>query len=216
MVIIVNKLHPSNLFCQNLIQIHSLVTNYSIWKKPTSKFFAMMEKSEFRVLIKHYFLRGESLSEIKAKLDKYYSDSAPSYGMVQKCFTEFRCGRTNTETIPSPDRPNEIPTLEMINKIHNIPSNDPKVKVREIAEIVFISTERVVNIVHTHLCTRKVCARWMPRLLTIDQKRIHMTISARNLAYFIRNPKEFLRRFVTMDETWIHHCTPDSREGSKQ
>ena len=25
-----------------------------------------------------------------------------------------------------------------------------------------------------------------------------------------------LRQFVTMDETWIHHYTPESREGSKQ
>ena len=43
-----------------------------------------MEKSEFRVLIKHYFVRNKNLSETKAKLDKYYSDSAPPYGMVQK------------------------------------------------------------------------------------------------------------------------------------
>ena len=42
----------------------------------------MMEKIEFRVLIKYYFLRDKTLSETKAKLDKYYSDSAPSYGMV--------------------------------------------------------------------------------------------------------------------------------------
>ena len=69
-----------------------------------------MEKSEFRVLIKHYFLRGKPLSETKAKLDNYYSDSAPSYGIVQKWFTEFRCGRTSTETVPSPGRPNEITT----------------------------------------------------------------------------------------------------------
>lgn len=26
---------------------------------------------------------------------------------------------------------------------------------------------------------------------------------------FNRNPKEFLRRFVTVDETWIHYCTPE-------
>ena len=38
-----------------------------------------MEKSEFRVLIKHYFLRGKTESETKAKLDKYSPDSAPSY-----------------------------------------------------------------------------------------------------------------------------------------
>ena len=32
-----------------------------------------MEKSEFRVLIKNYFLREKILSETKAKLDKYYA-----------------------------------------------------------------------------------------------------------------------------------------------
>ena len=109
-----------------------------------------MEKSEFRVLIKHYFLREKSLWETKVKLDKYYSSSDSSYEMIQKWFTEFRCGRTSTETIQSPGRPKEITTPEMTNKIHDIVLNDPKVKVREIAEIVSISIERVVNILHTH------------------------------------------------------------------
>ena len=63
---------------------------------------------------------------------------------------------------------------------------------------------------------RKLCVEWVRRLLTNDQKRIRVTTLEQNLAYFNRNPKEFLRRFVTMDETWIHHYTPESREGSKQ
>ena len=175
-----------------------------------------MKKSEFRVLIKYYFLRGKTLLETKAKLDKYYSDSAPSYGVVQKWFTEFCCGRTSTETILSPGRQNEITTPEMINKIHDIVLNDSKIKVCEIAEIVSISTERVINILSTHLCMRKLSVRWVPRLLTIDQKRIRVTISGKNSTHFNRNPKKFLRRFVTMDETWIHHYTPESREGLKQ
>ena len=87
-----------------------------------------MEKSEFRVVIKHYFLRGKSLSEIKAKLDKYYSDFAPSYELVQKWFTEFRCHRTSTEAIPSPGCPNDITTLETINKIHDTVLNEPRAK----------------------------------------------------------------------------------------
>ena len=49
----------------------------------------------------------------------------------------------------------------MINKIHDIVLSDLKVKVREIAEVIFISTKRVVNILHTHLCIRKLCARWI-------------------------------------------------------
>ena len=138
-----------------------------------------MEKSEFRVLIKHYFLRGKTLLETKAKLDKYHCDSAPSYGMVQKWFTKFHCGRTSTKTIPSPGLPNEITTPEMLNKIHDIVSNYPKVRVREIAKIVSISTERVVNIFHT-----KLCAKWVPRLLTIDHRRIRVTTSEQNLVYY--------------------------------
>ena len=93
----------------------------------------------------------------------------------------------------------------MNNKIHDIVLNDPQVKVREIAEIVSISIERVVNILHTHLCMSKLCARWVPWLLTIDQKHIRARTSEQNLNYFNRNSKESLRRFVTMDETWIQH-----------
>ena len=43
-----------------------------------------------------------------------------------------------------------------------------------------------------------------------------MTTSEQNFAYFNRNPKEFLRRFVTMDETWVNHYTLELRKGSKQ
>ena len=36
------------------------------------------------------------------------------------------------------------------------------------------------------------------------------------MVYLNGNPKEFLHQFVTMDETWIHYYTSESREGSKQ
>ena len=75
----------------------------------------------------------------------------------------------------------------MINKIQDIVLNDAKVNEREIAKIVPILTERAVNILHTHLCMRKLWTRWVPQLLTIDQKRICVTTSEKNLAYFNRN-----------------------------
>ena len=40
-----------------------------------------MGKSEFRVLIKHYFLRGNSIKETEEKLAKYYKKPAPLHGM---------------------------------------------------------------------------------------------------------------------------------------
>ena len=44
-------------------------------------------------------------------------------------------------------------------------------KVRELAEVAGISIGSVVKILHGHLGMRKLTAKWVPRLLTIDQKR---------------------------------------------
>ena len=89
-------------------------------------------------------------------------------------------------------------------------------KLSEIADIVDISTERIQNILHEKLGMKKLSARWVPRLLTVQQKRNRMTTSEHCLDMFKRNPKEFLRRFVTVDETWMHHYTPERKEQSIQ
>ena len=41
-----------------------------------------MDLREFRVLIKHYFIKGKSSQETKEKLDKHYRKSAPSIRTV--------------------------------------------------------------------------------------------------------------------------------------
>lgn len=175
-----------------------------------------MDESEFRVLIKHYFLRKKNVKETKEKLDKYYGDSAPSISMIKKWFTDFRCGRTSTDDIKRSGRPKEAVTPEIVDKIHELVLNDRRMKIREIAKDTGISTERVYHVLHEYLDMRKLSARWVPRLLTKDHMRNRMTISKECLAMFNSKPDEFLRRFVTVDETWIHHCTPETKEQSKQ
>ncbi|EFN87026.1 hypothetical protein EAI_07958, partial [Harpegnathos saltator] len=49
---------------------------------------------------------------------------------------------------------------------------------------------------------KKFCARWVPHLLTIDQKHIRMCISQACLAHFNRfkqNKTDFKYRFITVD-----------------
>lgn len=55
-----------------------------------------MVKTKSVILIKRYFLRCKTIKEIENKLEKYYVESAPSYGMAHKWFIKFRCGRTAT------------------------------------------------------------------------------------------------------------------------
>ena len=61
---------------------------------------------------------------------------------------------------------------------------------------------------------KKLSARWVSRLFTVEQKRNQQLDNFK--ALFKRNPKEFLRCFVTVDETWIHYYTSETKEQSKQ
>ena len=150
-----------------------------------------MEKSEFRLLIKHYFVRVKLIKETEEMLEKYYKESALSHGMVHKWFTEFRCGRISTSDAERPGRPKKVTSQKIIDKIHDIVLNDRRLKVREISKTVNISVGRVWHILHECLGMMKL------------------------LGMFQRNSKEFLRLYVTVDETWIHYYMPETKNQSK-
>lgn len=175
-----------------------------------------MDKKDFRVLIKHCFLLKKNTVEAKAWLDKHYSDSAPGKSTVEKWFAKFKRGEMSVEDDARGGRPKEAVTDENIKKVHKIILNDRKVKLIELAETLKISKERVGHIIHEYLDMRKLCAKWVPRVLTIDQKQQRCDDSEQCLAIFNRNKDEFFRRYITMDETWIHHYTPESNRQSAE
>ncbi|KAL7724756.1 hypothetical protein ACLKA6_008633 [Drosophila palustris] len=122
-------------------------------------------------------------------------------------YAEFKRGRTDTDDIPSTGRPNDAVIPENVEKTLKIIMSDRKVKVREIADILKISAGSVHTIIHEHLGIKKVFSKWVPRLLTPEQKQQRIDESKSCLDMFTRNKSEFLRRYITMDETWIHHFT---------
>ena len=89
---------------------------------------------------------------------------------------EFKRGRTGLEGDPREGRPKSATTPEIIEQVHDMVLDDRRMKVREIAETIGISKEGVGYILHEELDMKKLCARWVPRLLTADQKRTRMKI----------------------------------------
>ena len=69
---------------------------------------------------------------------------------------------------------------------------------------------------HEHLTMTKLFSKWVPRLLTVDQKQKPVDNSEQCLAMFTRNKSDFSCRYVTMDETRIHHFTPQSKRSSSE
>lgn len=166
--------------------------------------------------IHHCFFMEKNIVQTKQWLNKCYPDSAPAQSKIIYWFAEFKRGRASTSDAERSGRPKEAVTDENIKKVHKIILNDRKVKLIEIANTLKISKERVGNIVHEYLGMRKLCAKWVPRELTFDQKQQRIVDSEQCLELFNRNKPEFSRRFVTMDETWIHHYTPESNRQSAE
>jgi len=66
---------------------------------------------------------------------------------------------------------------EIIDKAHDIVLTDRRIKVREFIEVTGISHGTVISILHEQLDMKKLSARWVPRLLTMDHKHDRVTIS---------------------------------------
>jgi len=105
---------------------------------------------------------------------------------------DFKRGRTSLEDDSREGRLKSATIPEIIEKVHDMVLDDRRMKVREIAGSIGISKERVGYILHEELGMKKLCARWVPRLLTADQKRTRMKISEQCLERFNKNKPDFV------------------------
>jgi len=170
------------------------------------------DKIEYRAVIKFFVKEGLTPNENHSKFIKAYGNSSPSFSTIKKWAAEFKRGRTSLEDDPREGRPKSATTPEIVEQVHDNILDEGRMKVREIAETIGISKERVGYILHEELDMKKLCTKWVPRLLTADQKRPLMIISEQCLERFNKNKTDFVRQFITMDETWIHPYTPESKE----
>ncbi|XP_023214135.1 endothelin-converting enzyme 2-like [Centruroides sculpturatus] len=179
--------------------------------------FVNMEKVCHRYMIQYFHLKGFSPTNIKTELDSTLGESAPSFTTIKYLVAEFKRSHTSCQDEHRSGRPSEVTMPQMVEKSTKMVLDDSQLKVRELADTVGISKSAVHRILTENLEMKKLCARWVPRLLTMGQKQRRENVSIESLAMFRSNKAEFLRRFfITMDETWVHHFTPETKEQSKQ
>ena len=135
--------------------------------------------------------------------------------MVKRWYADFKCGCTDTNDAECSGCPNSAIGSENTKKLHKLVLANHKLKLRQIAEELKISEGSVFTILHEHLSMRKLCSKWVQCLLTVDQKQC-ANDSEHCLQLFQHNKKEFLHKYVMMDETWIHHFTPESNQQSAE
>lgn len=174
-----------------------------------------MEKKEAGAVIKYLKIKGLAPVEIKTELNSTLDSSSPALTTVCKWFHEFQRGSTSTKDAPRQGRPKTATSEDMIEKVRQIVLSDRRLKLAEIAEASKISKERVHKILHEDLDMRKLSAKWVPRLLTLEQKQNRGTTSEQCLE-LMQQRNDFWRCFITMDETWLRYYTLETKRQSMQ
>ena len=168
-----------------------------------------------QVVIKFFFLQGKAPKEIHGILTETLGKHAPSYA-VKKWVAQFKRGDFSNCDAPCSGRPKTVTTPEIIDQIHELILEDRRISAKSIAEQLGISCERVGSSIHEDLDMQKLSAKWVPKCLNADQKRQRCQSSEQLLQFFRHDPNDLLLRLVTMDETWLYHYDPETKQKSME
>ena len=98
-----------------------------------------------------------------------YGPQIISMRTVYRWLKAFKAGKFSVEDDTRPGRPKTV-TKANIAAVKIVVEQDARLSVKDIASCTGISEGSVQTILKKRLDLRKVCARWVPHLLTEEQK----------------------------------------------
>ena len=173
------------------------------------------KKDEIRAYIKARSKLGCSLKKLMTEIFTAFGPSCVSYDTVRRWKKKFESGVESIKHASKSGRPKSASRKEIVSKIKEIIEGDARFTVCDIARKVGISLSTVHLILKKPLKVRKISARWVPHLLTDEQKRQRVKVAKKLLQMFPKNDKKQFANVVTGDETWVHYFEPVRKVSNK-
>lgn len=170
---------------------------------------------EQRYAIKFCVKLGETPTVTFEKLKKAYGDVTLSRAQVFRWYKAFSDGRESVQDDPRSGRPLSSKSDENVKKISDLVRNDRRLTTRMIAEELDLNHTTVHQVLTEELKMRKVCAKLVPKTLTVQQKDNRMEV-CRDLLGRIEGDADFLKHVITGDESWIFEYDPETKRQSKE
>ena len=171
--------------------------------------------SEQRVYCKIQAQLGFLATEIHADLQKVYGNGALKYATVCKWVCHFNDDRESVENDPRVGRPVSVSMVKNVATVKTLSEEDAPYTVQEIEELSGIHSSSVSKILRERLGLRKICACWVPHLLTDEQKQSRVRLASQVIEKYDKCDPRRLEEIVTGDETCIYHFQLDSKAKNK-
>ena len=128
----------------------------------------------------------------------------------------FKAGKFSVEDKTRPGRPKTSVNKANIAVVKIVVEQDARFSVKEIASCTGISEGSVQTILKKRLDLRTVCTRWVPHLLTEEQKTQRFKCARELLKTYKGCNSRIISNFLTGDKTWVHMFEPQKRADNKQ
>lgn len=176
---------------------------------------AMTECVEQRYCIKFCQKLGDTQSETIRKIQKAFGDDAMGVTQIKEWYNRFKNGRNSADSDQRTGRPSTCRNPEIINKVHSLIVEDRRLTVREIANDIGISEGSAHTILTEDLSMRRVAAKFVPKLLSCEQKEFRLDV-AQDMLECVSDDPDFLKTVITGDETWVYGYDPETKAQSSQ
>ncbi|GFY27883.1 histone-lysine N-methyltransferase SETMAR [Trichonephila clavipes] len=172
--------------------------------------------SEVRTVIRFLCAQGFKSVDIHHQISEVYGENIMSDGMGRKWLRVFKDGRTNIHDEERSGRPSVI-TDELIQKVDCKVKENRRFTISSLAEMFpAVSRSVLYEIVSERLNYRKLCSRWVPKMLTDEHKTKRLGSALSFLERCSNEGDDFLSHIVTGDETWVAYVTPESKQQSME
>ena len=138
-----------------------------------------MAKMKTRVVMEYCYNRKMSPQNTYEEMKPVFGDECPSRVTVHRWHLQFQRGQTSLEDAHRSGRPADVTTDVKIEAVNAHIMRDGRITVKRLAEILTISESTVLRIIHDKLGMKKLSARWIPRLLTAEQRYTRIVLKLR-------------------------------------
>lgn len=173
-----------------------------------------MATYEERANIKFCFRTGKTFTETFNLMKSVYGESVER-STVHLWFNNFKKGRESIENAEKSGRPRNSTNPDHVFEVRKLVRSDRRLTIREMADTLNISFGSVQHILANELKMSRVCAKFVPRILTEEQTENRLRIASDLLQTSTEDPS-FLSKIVTGDETWIFGYDPETKVQSSQ
>jgi histone-lysine N-methyltransferase SETMAR len=148
-------------------------------------------------------------------LQEAFGDNAMSQSKTFLWYIRFKDGRTSIDDDERSGRPSTSTTPENVAKVREAILADLRQTSHDVCEIVGLSYGTVHCILEDNLNMRPISARFVPRLLSDNQKDLHVSVCS-ELKQQARDDPNFISNIITGDETWVYGYDPEIKKQSSQ